>query len=120
MNREIALRLASELTSGRYRQGRMELRSQTETFCAIGVLTDMYVMEGNGEWIADEYGLWGIEENSGINTTQLSHKVAEWAGVGLEDVEITLPSGRTLMELNDELLYSFGDIARELRSSYAD
>lgn len=109
------------LRSGEYVQGRLQLRTYSNSYCCLGVLTDLAVKAGVVRWVESEHG-WGVQENlpngtSQINTTDLSDKVMHWAGLEPE----TCRSGNiftgtnyaedNLMHFNDENNLSFEEIA---------
>jgi hypothetical protein len=109
------------LRSGDYDQGNLQLRTYSDKFCCLGVLTDLAVKAGVVRWVESEHG-WGVRERlpngtEQINTTDLSDKVMRWAGLEVE----TCRSGNiytstnyqedNLMHFNDEKNLSFEQIA---------
>jgi len=80
MNADIKARWVAALRSGDYKQGRATMRQRTpdgDTFCCLGVLSDLAVKGGVCEWEAFNEKTYGINDISG----SLPTKVMEWAGL---------------------------------------
>ena len=84
MNPEVKSKWIAELLSGQYEQGREALSemnwiTDTQCFCCLGVLTDVYAKEKHISW-QDGSNLRGTDDEGEIN--ELLHPdVAEWAGI---------------------------------------
>jgi hypothetical protein len=77
MNPEIKARWVAALRSGEYTQGTAMLRSGTGCHCCLGVLTDLAVKAGVGEWGAEpECGAFYF----GSDSAMLPEAVSKWAG----------------------------------------
>ena len=92
MNERIKEKWLKALRSGKYKQGKGELREGGK-FCCLGVLCDLYTKEKNVPW------------NSLVNLSKLLPlKVQRWAG--LKEMDPSVPLGShgwkiTLSVLND-------------------
>jgi hypothetical protein len=100
MNKRVKTKWLKALRSGKYKQGRGQLRTPDDRFCCLGVLCDLYAKEtgvsweGNGE--DDDYEICG-------DTGFLPQVIQEWAGV--DDHNPVLPRhryDRRLSEQNDK------------------
>lgn len=104
MNQEIKQKWVEALRSGMYTQGKGQLR-EGDAFCCLGVLCDIHSKETGTEWSdAGAYCYVGL----------LSPEVQEWAGVtsnGGGYIRLNGIGGMSLPTLNDELNYSFEQIA---------
>lgn len=106
MNKEIKKRWVEALRSGKYIQGQNYLLSN-DTYCCLGVLCDLYVKEHNICW----------EELTATDTQQNKvppPEAVEWAEMHLVVPRVLLSDLRrevSLTELNDNLHYSFDQIA---------
>lgn len=112
MKREIALRWAKALRSGKYRQTRARLKNE-EGFCCLGVLCSI---SKKGRWVQSgseqyRYRPTGLPEEA--NGTEIPETIQEWAGMKSGGGSITLPElgATSLAELNDTRRYSFKQIA---------
>lgn len=96
MNPDIKKRWITALRSGEYKQGKNTLRPTEDTYCCLGVLCDLYILEHSRE---DWEGL----ESQAV----LPHAVVKWA-------ELTSPDPfvreHTLASFNDKGT-SFEDLA---------
>lgn len=102
-NKERIKKWVDALRSGKYKQARGALRENVGegeyTYCCLGVATDIYEKEtGNEiEWKNKEY---------------LPLEVMDWYGLEANNPELTVDSyDYPASELNDELFWSFRDIA---------
>jgi hypothetical protein len=99
MKEAIAKRWVRALRSGEYRQARRVLwrkgRGESDSFCCLGVLTDLYVRSGGSE------SGWGDEV--------LTQRVQEWAGLKFPNGNIPF-ADICLSRMNDEG-HSFAGIA---------
>ena len=108
------------LRNGGYKQGRDYLRSSDDAFCCLGVLCDIHSKE-----VAD---LWSKENDDDEDYTYdgnpgtLPSAVSVWAGIYHIDGNPLVPcddpivwtgksSERSLTECNDDLEYTFRQIA---------
>lgn len=91
------------LESGKYEQGKKQLRSG-DSFCCLGVLTDLYIRENGLDW-----GKWADE---GL----LLDEVCDWAGISTDPKHPVICgySQVGLIEMNDSGK-SFAYIAQLLR-----
>ena len=104
MNREVKQKWLNALRSGEYIQGKSKLKDGN-TFCCLGVLTDLYIKEHkNCYWKDDPFIDGEIEENN-----VLCAKVKKWAGLSGSN-PIIKNKGMCIAQLNDEG-YSFSKIA---------
>ena len=115
MKTEVKIKWLTALRSGEYKQGKGQLCNDGR-FCCLGVLTDIAVKEGIGEWSSPEGIYWSGYRWTG---TELPIRVAEWAGGLYPDPTVSLdPKGAkgtfggrtTLSALNDKGV-SFSNIA---------
>lgn len=88
------------LRSGKYQQGKGALRDG-EGFCCLGVLADLAVKAGHGEWEGLDYCIGDAKDARELPLKQ----DYRWIGH-------LLNSPRKLTEINDNGLYSFKDIAK--------
>lgn len=119
MNSEVKEKWVAALRDKeRYTQTRRKLRDENG-FCCLGVLCDLYLSENGREWERSCGGGYEIEEK----TEFLPHSVQDWAEFEQPIQIVRLPSEDTdcegsntfvtwnLVELNDNLKYSFEQIA---------
>jgi len=94
MKPEIKARWVEALRSGKYEQGRGALRSDTNQFCCLGVLCDLYAKETGEKWA--EGGAHGEDRFSLLgNDLVLPRSVARWAGLDGVDPDLCI-HGREL------------------------
>ena len=103
------------LRSGEYPQGQAALNING-CFCCLGVLTDLAVKAGIIEWTdypRARSARKGVLIDNKVETCILSPQVAKWAGSEtlLGDVRFGNGPDDTLMSLNDDLGYTFSQIA---------
>lgn len=117
MNQEIKAKWVSALRSGKYRQAKERLQSDSGGFCCLGVLCDLYIKEhpSLAEWHFNPdytYGSTSIKSSGTFEHIYLPSDVANWAGFPASgDVIVSHDHEDTgLSELNDEGM-SFADIA---------
>lgn len=92
------------LRSGEYEQGRGGLRSTTDKFCCLGVLTDLCIKEGlTEEWEIGDKDWWEAEGRPG--TLPTSTRKATGADYPY------IPREGHLATLNDRRGFSFERIA---------
>jgi hypothetical protein len=100
MDAEWKRKWVEALRSGKYKQGKHQL-TDGDTFCCLGVLTDLYIKENGYAWGSDYVGSW---PKDGC----LSYKVS--CGVGLDEYDPGV-KGRGLSSWNDDIGYDFNQIA---------
>lgn len=82
------------LRGGEYQQGSGRLRRR-ESFCCLGVLSDLAVKAGIGEWRGETY----VAPNGEHRGEYLCSSVSDWIGLGSTDLWV----GENLVsELNDK------------------
>ncbi len=98
MKKAIAMAWADELDSGKYKQGRGQLRNEQNKFCCLGVLCNMHA-EAKPKFAAKQtlatfYGDWqDIPPPNVIN----------WAGLKYRDGSVAINGvSESLAELNDD------------------
>jgi hypothetical protein len=103
MKPEIKQKWVEALRSGDYKQTKGMLRRTTpeQSYCCLGVLTDLYIKENNGNW------------NNYAGKTSLTHSVKEWAGLKVNDPTLTRNHGNIISCIiaNDKCGYGFNKIA---------
>lgn len=93
------------LRSGEYEQGQGGLRSTTDKFCCLGVLTDLCIKEGLAEdWEIGDECWWEAEGYAGYTPPS----VHEATGAGFSS---SIPGMGHLATLNDDVGLSFEEIA---------
>lgn len=109
MNQEIKKRWTDALRSGHYEQGKDSLRNaESNSFCCLGVLTDLYLKEQNYEW-----------SSLLCDSPRLPSSVVEWAELknanpGFRDESFTEGTNypyHYLAALNDDENMPFKEIA---------
>jgi len=84
MKKRIAKKWCEELRSRKYKQGKRRLR-QGEKFCCLGVLCDLAVKAGLGEWKGGEYRHTAGEHDGVSCAVGLVAGVRHWSGVQTYD-----------------------------------
>jgi hypothetical protein len=103
--RALRARWATALSSRKYRQGRMLLRSRDNYYCPFGVLCDIINPKG---WVkGDNYGPYGFHWKSIIGFPPRTVMKA----VGLTDIDV-----ENINTLNDYRKKPFKEIAKRIRS----
>lgn len=111
MDKQIKARWVEALRSGSYAQGRHTLRSPRDTYCCLGVLCDLAVRDGEGEWFDLATELqdgphWHVKDGAhGFSQTGLPRHIMNWAGVRPAKQD-------TLIQMNDQEGSSFEEIAQ--------
>lgn len=92
MNPEVKAAWLEALRSGRYEQGRSQLRNDRETdgvvrFCCLGVLCDLHSKGGEGHWGQPEVSGWTRYYSRGEDArgADLPQRVMLWAGLDSSD-----------------------------------
>ncbi len=113
MNPAIRDRWTAALRSGEYRQGHGRLRDEDGTACCMGVLCDLAARDGIVTPVLQaDFGWWVYDSSADF----LPASVQKWAGLTDDSPLVVASDGeefreRTLAELNDDLLWSFAQIA---------
>ncbi len=103
------------LRSGRYRQGKRNLRNPNDTYCCLGVACDLMVTDGIlTEWKKDGFH-WQIMGQQ----TVLPTKASQFLGMSMTGL-ISFVEGVpfSLSILNDEKGWTFDQIADILEEAY--
>ena len=80
MNKQIKQQWINALRSGEYNQCKLRSKKDDNSYCALGVLCDLYAKEHNIQWEVKQdedykiYALFGQQ-------TVLPHEVINWAGM---------------------------------------
>lgn len=77
----IKARWLKALRSGKYQQGKGELRSRDNKFCCLGVLCDLYAEDHGIEWDTLPGGFFTFMDHTGL----LPREVKNWAGFKFPD-----------------------------------
>lgn len=117
MNPEVKEQWLAALRSGEYSQGIGVLRRADDTYCCLGVLTDLAVKAGVvPEWQQLEFGRQEYyiphETARDIDNALPPHKVREWAGLESQNPHVKVDGkSRTLAGCNDDGDHDFNQIA---------
>ena len=110
MNSQIKQLWLDALRSGEYKQKRRKLRD-TNSFCCLGVLCDLYAKEHGKEWDYDKGENYYYFEEA---DTGLAKSVMNWAGLTEEYPEVIM-NGQIyptdLATINDDYGFNFNQIA---------
>jgi len=99
----IKTKWVAALRSGEYKQGTRQLLRGDGSFCCLGVLTDLAVKDGVGDWDHDYYP----------EASFLPQRVVKWAGLDTRSPCVA-PSWGTreaLWSLNDSSEHGFEELA---------
>lgn len=120
MNPNIKALWVEALRSGKYTQGTGALKDEHGFFCCLGVLCDLAVNEGLGQWVKtatpDGPG-FDFRDVYGDEVTSFpTAKVIDWADLPssnprVRSLAVNPERDLTLTSLNDEQHFSFCDIA---------
>ena len=80
MKKSIAKKWVKALRSGAYQQGTHQLVDENDNFCCLGVLCNLAVDEGIGEWVRSSGG-WVFKTESDVDDQVLPLEVRLWAGM---------------------------------------
>lgn len=107
MNPVIKQKWVEALRSGEYKQGEGMLKSPSNKYCCLGVLTDLYTKE-----IGVYFDITTDMFKAKSGDEFLCEKVMEWAELADNDVLVTY-DGHTaaLSHLNDDVGLDFQEIA---------
>jgi hypothetical protein len=108
MNQDIKQRWVDALRSGEYEQGKECLHDSSDnTFCCLGVLTDLYIKEHGQQWHKPDGATHlTFEDEGGV----LPSSVRTWAGLVFGSCSPYV-SGRDLASHNDNGM-SFDELAQ--------
>lgn len=107
--RKARLKWIRALESGEYKQGRDKLfYPEEKSYCCLGVACDV---SGLGEWKEMEYIVQGEERPQYEGETYPPKAVCDLYGLDES-------AGNTLLNMNDEEVYTFAAIARYLRTHF--
>lgn len=109
MNKRVKKLWIKALRSGKFRKTKNMLRSVSrggnESYCCLGVLTELYRREipRRGKWLEDSAEFIPAHDPSDSNSTELPQCVQRWAGLGKPDPELGVICGsmRSAAGLND-------------------
>lgn len=102
MKKDVKKRWVEALRSGDYKQGKGCLHPKEDTYCCLGVLTDLFIKENpNFTWV------WNVEDECFSNYDHFIHageeflreEVVGWAG--LDDSCPVSKDGTALADYND-------------------
>lgn len=117
MNPEVKEKWLAALRSGDYRQGTLRLRWKStaatpDTFCCLGVLTDLYHKEtGKGEWqVGSANDGYIFKDGEQMDVSGPTPRACYWAGINPDDTNNASVIGR-LMGMNDHDRKNFNQIA---------
>jgi hypothetical protein len=80
MKKSIAKKWVKALRSGAYQQGTYQLVDENDNFCCLGVLCNLAVDEGIGEWVRGSGG-WVFKTEGDVDDQVLPLEVRLWAGM---------------------------------------
>lgn len=109
MNQRVKNLWVEALTNGTYQQATRSLRN-SEGYCCLGVLCDLYLKENKEKEWSYEYNHWRLDGKANI----LPSFVMEWAG--LKECNPKIIAKHSLVSYNDEGM-SFTQLA-ELIEEY--
>lgn len=109
------------LRSGKYQQGRGDLKSGN-SFCCLGVLTDLYIKENKKVAAWAPAGGFELRNKDGNliehESALLPRAVQKWAGLRTDNPKVKIGSGTEhLSEVNDHIKKDFKDIAHRIKVS---
>lgn len=116
MNQGIKKRWVAALKSGVYEQTRNKLKrkslkTQKYAFCPLGVLMDLYSIEKNIKWEANDGDFFSIYQSVG----SLPFLIQDWAGLREGNPQL---GGSSVIGRNDCCYYSFEQIAEEIEKHH--
>jgi hypothetical protein len=121
MNSEVKAKWLEALRSGRYRQRRHYLHTTDDSFCCLGVLCDLYSLEGKGFWsshsdckrLGSNVEVMSFAKNGNYSTcsADLPDYVAEWAGLRTRNPRVFAHDESTSLAALNDNGETFGFIA---------
>ena len=122
MKPKIKKKWIEDLRSGKFEQGKHNLRSVDDKYCCLGVLCDIYVREQDED---DERNNWSkyyadTDTYSVDGRTSFpSPKILEWAGLNKGTVTLDINGEPVeIIDLNDVEGYSFEQLADLIEEQY--
>lgn len=113
MNPKVKAKWVKALRSGEYVQGKGGLcipGKKHDTFCCLGVLTDLAVRAKVTQW-APDVPSGALPGQSYYNAADLPDAVAAWAGLDRTVPIINPHLNLNAIDANDDRAYSFEEIA---------
>lgn len=113
MNKKVKKMWIAALTSGKYEQGKGQLRNENNKFCCLGVLCNLHA-QAHPEIAAKQTrpGKYMGEDSF------LPYEVREWAGLDSDDGGyVVCDENATLVERNDDG-FSFRKIAKIIQEKF--
>jgi hypothetical protein len=107
INPEVKAKWVAALRSGEYKQCKGRLHSPDGGFCCLGVLSDIAVKHGIGEWRHIGRGICFISDSS-LDEVMLPEAVSEWAGFGYPE----RMGGRVSVDNASDCLAAHNDAGR--------
>jgi hypothetical protein len=121
MDKKIKKMWASALRSGDYKKGLEALHPKKNSFCALGVLCDLYMKDtGKGAWILDEdTGAFAFKSGNKVDGMNPPPAVLKWAGIKkIESAHLMYKDQpHSIVELNDETKMPFKKLADLIETS---
>lgn len=116
-NKEAIREWIADLRSGKFKQGRGQLR-QGDRFCCLGVACETFRrVTGNGRWVEDSF----FPDDSELEEVYiLPEPVAHWLGFGIDtSPALSFPHGvRYCSEANDDDRKRFSTIAAAIERTF--
>ena len=122
MKKHIAMKWVKALRSGKYKQGRGNLRNTFNEFCCLGVLCNLHA-QAHPNFAAEQTAPNAYDGHTGV----LGTTVLEWSGMTTDcgDFNRSLvrgaprnPSNTALVDLNDTAKWSFAKIATFIEKNW--
>lgn len=111
------------LRSGKYTKGKGALKTKKNTYCCLGVLTDLYSKEtGRGKWTKNKLDDPAFKVNNETNGGTLPRSVQKWAGLNDPNPRVWVGTvvtrrEKTLASVNDHTRASFKGIAKLIETN---
>lgn len=110
MQAELKTKWVEALRSGRYKQGRLQLRTDDDCYCCLGVLCEV---SGKGQWVrqpvnGSDSECWAYRYGDHSFSGVLPYQLEVESGLSVGGYEVG--TGR-LIEMNDEDRKTFAEIA---------
>jgi len=104
MNPEAKAKIVEALRSGKYKQGRMFLRSE-DCFCAWGVISDV---SQQGAWVKDQFGDFAYDGKGYCVPTEA---VQDWAGLVWMQDEVCIKDRTESLSVHNDNGATFEQLA---------
>lgn len=124
MKAKIKERWIRALTSGKYKKTTDELKCGDKSFCALGVLHEVYRKDTKkGEWIWDDSeDMYKFKVGKQIGDVSRIHpSVMKWAGTknSRAGIDVGVDYKKVdMVEINDDYKWSFKRIAKAIREQF--